>query len=107
MNATEAKRKLCEIRSNLTDNEQKQAIWEAIKAIELAQRMYLLQKINRPLWDINSNNMKYKFTVVIESYDDSEDRETVKDCLEEWLEMNCGEEKDLGGYPDWKTAEVE
>lgn len=42
MNATEAKRKLCEIRSNLTDNEQKQAIWEAIKAIELAQRMYLL-----------------------------------------------------------------
>lgn len=42
MNATEAKRKLCEIGSNLTDNEQKQAIWEAIKAIELAQRMYLL-----------------------------------------------------------------
>lgn len=51
--------------------------------------------------------MKYKFTVVIELYDDSEDRETVKDCLEEWLEMNCGEEKDLGGYPDWKTVEVE
>lgn len=42
MNATEAKRKLCEILSNLTDNEQKQAIGEAIKAIELAQRMYLL-----------------------------------------------------------------
>lgn len=56
---------------------------------------------------INNSNMKYKFTVVIESYDDSEDRETVKDCLEEWLEMNCGEEKDLGGYPDWKTVEVE
>lgn len=29
--------------------------------------------------------MKYKFTVVIESYDDSEDREIVKDCLQEWL----------------------
>ena len=55
----------------------------------------------------NSSNMKYKFTVVIESYDDSEDREIVKDCLQDWLEMNCGEEKDLGGYPDWKTAEVE
>lgn len=51
--------------------------------------------------------MKYKFTVAIESYDDSEDREEVKDCLQEWLQMNCGEEKDLGGYPDWKTAEVE
>lgn len=23
------------------------------------------------------------------------------------LEMNCGQEKDLGGYPDWKSAEVE
>lgn len=51
--------------------------------------------------------MKYKFTVVIESHDDSEDREEVKDSLIDWLEMNCGEEKDLGGYPDWKTAEVE
>lgn len=34
MNATEAKKKLCEIRSNLTDNEQKQAIWVAIRAID-------------------------------------------------------------------------
>ena len=42
MNATEAKKKLYEIISSLTDDEQKQAIWEAIKAIELAQRMYLL-----------------------------------------------------------------
>jgi hypothetical protein len=51
--------------------------------------------------------MKYKFTVVIESYDDSEDREEVKDSLIDWLEMNCGEEKDLGGSQVWKTAEVE
>lgn len=29
-----AKRKLCEIRSNLTDDEQKQAIWIAIRAID-------------------------------------------------------------------------
>ena len=34
MKATEAKRKLCEIRRNLTDDEQKQAIWIAIKAID-------------------------------------------------------------------------
>lgn len=34
MNSTEAKRKLCEIRRNLTDNEQKQAIWIAIRAID-------------------------------------------------------------------------
>lgn len=34
MKATEAKRKLCKIRSNLTDDEQKQAIWIAIKAID-------------------------------------------------------------------------
>ena len=27
MNATEAKRKLCEIRSNLTDDKQQEAIW--------------------------------------------------------------------------------
>lgn len=40
--------------------------------------------------------MKHKFTVVIESNDDSEDREVVKDCLQDWLEMNCGQEKDLG-----------
>lgn len=34
MNAIEVKRKLCEIRSNLTDDEQKQAIWVAIRAID-------------------------------------------------------------------------
>ena len=34
MDATEAKRKLCEIRNSLTDNEQKQAIWIAIRAID-------------------------------------------------------------------------
>lgn len=51
--------------------------------------------------------MKHKFTVVIESNDDSEDREVVKDCLQGWLEMNCGQEEDLCGYPDWKSAEVE
>lgn len=33
MKATEAKRKLCKIRSFLTDDEQKQAIWIAIRAI--------------------------------------------------------------------------
>ena len=36
--------------------------------------------------------MKHKFTVVIESNDDSEDREVVKDCLQGWLELNCGTE---------------
>lgn len=34
LQATEAKRKLCEIRRNLTDDEQKQAIWIAIRAID-------------------------------------------------------------------------
>lgn len=34
MKATESKRKLCEIRSNLMDDEQKQAIWIAIRAID-------------------------------------------------------------------------
>lgn len=34
MKATEAKRKLCEIRSSLSDKEQKQAIWIAIRAID-------------------------------------------------------------------------
>ena len=34
MEATEAKRKLCEIRGSLTDNEYKQAIWIAIRAID-------------------------------------------------------------------------
>nr|DAP90430.1 MAG TPA: hypothetical protein [Caudoviricetes sp.] len=42
MNATEARRKLCEIYNILTDDEQKQAISVAIRAIEGAQRMYLL-----------------------------------------------------------------
>lgn len=42
MNATEAKRKLYEISSSLTDDKQKQAIWEAIKAIEFEQRMYVV-----------------------------------------------------------------
>lgn len=56
---------------------------------------------------INKSNMKHKFTVVIESNDDSENREVVKDCLQDWLEMNCGQEKDLGGYPDWKSVVVE
>ena len=36
MKATEAKRKLCEIRHNLTDDVQKQAIWIAIIAIEVS-----------------------------------------------------------------------
>ena len=65
------------------------------------------QRLFNSLRAQKNSNMKYKFTVVIESYDDSEDREEVKDSLIDWLEMNCGEEKDLGGYPDWKTAEVE
>ena len=34
MKATEAKGKLCEIRSSLADKEQKQAIWIAIRAID-------------------------------------------------------------------------
>lgn len=34
MEATEAKKKLCEIRSSLTNDEQKQAIWIAIRAID-------------------------------------------------------------------------
>ena len=50
--------------------------------------------------------MKHKFTVIIESNDDSEGREEVKDCLQDWLEMNCGQDKDLGGYPDWKLVET-
>lgn len=37
--------------------------------------------------------MKHKFTVVIESNDDSEDREVVKDCLKDWLEMNCDKKR--------------
>ena len=34
MKATEAKRKLCEIKSSLTDDKQKHAIWIAIRAID-------------------------------------------------------------------------
>ena len=34
MEAIEAKRELCEIRSSLADKEQKQAIWIAIRAID-------------------------------------------------------------------------
>lgn len=34
MKAPEAKRELCEIRRNLTDDGQKQAIWIAIRAID-------------------------------------------------------------------------
>lgn len=52
--------------------------------------------------------MKHKFTVIIESNDDSEDREVVKNCLKNWLEINCGqEEKDLCCCSNWKSAEVE
>lgn len=57
---------------------------------------------------LNRSNMKHKFTVIIESNDDSEDREVVKDCLKNWLGINCGqEEKDLCCCPNWKSAEVE
>ena len=42
MKAAEAKRKLYEIRNNLTDDEQKKAIWIAIRAIELVLKMGLL-----------------------------------------------------------------
>ena len=51
--------------------------------------------------------MKHKFTVIIEFNDNSENREVVKDCLQDRLEMNCGQDKDLGSYPDWKPVEVE
>ena len=47
--------------------------------------------------------MKYKFTVVIESNDDSEDREEIKKDLKDWLEINCGPGRDSS----WKLAEVE
>jgi hypothetical protein len=46
-------------------------------------------------------------TLEVVEHDDSEDREVVKDCLKDWLEINCEQEKDLGGYPDWKSAVVE
>ena len=51
--------------------------------------------------------MKHQFTVVIEVNDDTEDRETVKECLQDWLELNCEQTEDLPGCPDWKSAEVE
>lgn len=38
MNATEAKKKLCKIRSILTDDGQKQAIWVAIRAIDTCSK---------------------------------------------------------------------
>ena len=47
--------------------------------------------------------MKYKFIVVIESNDKSENREAVKDDLKDWLEINCGPGRDSS----WKLAEVE
>lgn len=44
MTATEAKRKLGEIWSNLTDNEQKQAIWIAIRAIDTCtENMFIVE----------------------------------------------------------------
>lgn len=46
--------------------------------------------------------MKHKFTVIIESNDKSENREAVKECLKDWLEINCGREKDLS----WKSVKV-
>lgn len=51
--------------------------------------------------------MKHQFTVIIEPNDNTEDRETVKDCLQGWLEWNCGQTDDLCVCPDWKSAEVE
>ena len=42
MRATEATKKLSEIFDNLTDEEQKEAIRIAIKAIDQLDRMYLL-----------------------------------------------------------------
>lgn len=50
--------------------------------------------------------MKHKFTVIIESNDDTEDRETVKDRLQEWLELNSNQTKDLCGTPEWKSVKV-
>lgn len=50
--------------------------------------------------------MKHKFTVIIESNDDTEDRETVKDSLQEWLELNSNQTGDLRGYPEWKSVKV-
>lgn len=58
MKATEAKRKLYEINSNLTDDEQREAISVAILAIETCERAYLLQKTNHPEKDINISNME-------------------------------------------------
>lgn len=52
-----------------------------------------------PWSEAKEMNMKHKFTVVIESNDDSEDREVVKDCLKDWLEMNCGHETWSLRYP--------
>lgn len=46
MKATEAIKKLDEISDSLTDNEQKEAIRVAIRAIDHLDRMYLLQQSN-------------------------------------------------------------
>lgn len=52
-----------------------------------------------------SNTMKHKFTVIIEA-DDTEDRETVKDSLQNWLDLNTDKTKDLRGTQEWKSAKV-
>lgn len=46
--------------------------------------------------------MKYKFTVVIESNDDTEERIFVKHSLQDWLDANCGKDS----IKDWKSVEV-
>lgn len=51
--------------------------------------------------------MRHKFTVIIESNNDTEDRKNVKECLHDWLKLNCEQKKTLFGYPDWKSVEVE
>lgn len=49
--------------------------------------------------------MKHKFTVIIET-DDTEDRETVKNSLQNWLDLNTDKTEDLRGTPEWKSAKV-
>ncbi len=47
--------------------------------------------------------MKHKFTVIIESNDKSENREVVKECLKDWIEINCGrDKKDFS----WKSVKI-
>ena len=50
--------------------------------------------------------MKHQFTVVIELNDDTDDREIVKDCLQDWLDLNSEQTEDLCGCPEWKSAKV-